>query len=156
MAPPTPDEFRDVADLRSALRLFLRRSGEIAARNGLTPRYHLLLLMIKGAADGSERSTVSELTQRLQLTQSTVTQLVQRAEGDGLVYREPSTADRRVVYLRLTEEGERRIAASVSDHGPERRMLLEIVQTIAGPETAGGVPFATTARAGGTARGSRR
>lgn len=127
---PTPEQFRDVAELRAALRRFLRRSGEISKRNGLTPRYHLLLLMIKGAPDETERSTVTELADRLQLTQSTVTQLVQRAERDGLVAREPSPSDGRVVYLKLTDEGERRLSASVDEHGAERDLLFEIVSRI--------------------------
>jgi DNA-binding MarR family transcriptional regulator len=127
---PTPEQFRDVAELRAALRRFLRRSGEISTRNGLTPRYHLLLLLIKGAADGSERSTVTELADRLQLTQSTVTQLVQRAERDGLLRREPSASDGRVVYLKLTDEGEKRLSASVAEHGRERELLFEIISRI--------------------------
>ena len=127
---PTAEQFRDVAELRAALRRFLRRSGEISKRNGLTPRYHLLLLMIKGAGDGSERSTVTGLAEQLQLTQSTVTQLVQRAERDGLIAREPSESDGRVVYLKLTEEGEERVTASVADHGAERELLFEIISRI--------------------------
>jgi len=127
---PTPEQFRDVAELRAALRRFLRRSGEISARNGLTPRYHLLLLMIKGASDGSERSTVTGLAEQLQLTQSTVTQLVQRAERDGLIAREPSESDGRVVYLKLTDEGEKRLSASVAEHGPERELLFGIIARI--------------------------
>ena len=127
---PTPEQFRDVAELRAALRRFLRRSGEISARNGLTPRYHLLLLMIKGASDGSERSTVTRLAEQLQLTQSTVTQLVQRAERDGLIAREPSESDGRVVYLKLTDEGEKRLSASVAEHGPERELLFGIIARI--------------------------
>ena len=67
--------------------------------------------MIKGAPDGSQTSTVSELCERLQLAQSTVTELVQRAEGAGLVRREQSEDDGRVAHLRLTDEGERRLAA---------------------------------------------
>jgi DNA-binding MarR family transcriptional regulator len=126
----TPEQFRAVAELRAALRRFLRRSGEISQRNGLTPRYHLLLLMIKGAPDGSEQSTVTQLAESLQLTQSTVTQLVQRAERDGLIRREPSQSDGRVVYLRLTDEGDRRIAASVDEHGPERELLFEIISKL--------------------------
>src|ERR687884_671665 len=76
------------ADFRAALRQFLRRSERIARSSGLTPQRHLLLLMIKGAADGSEQSTVTELAERLQLAQSTVTELVRRAEEAGLVERE--------------------------------------------------------------------
>ena len=79
-----------VAEFRAALRRFLRSSERIARQSGLTPQRHLLLLMIKGARDGSERSTVTELADRLQLAQSTVTELVRRAEEAGLVAREQS------------------------------------------------------------------
>lgn len=125
MALSSYDDYHAAADLRSALRRFLRRSEEISRRNGLTPRQYLLLLMIKGARDGSERSTVSELVDRLQLTQSTVTELVQRAEDAGLIEREPSTKDGRVVHLRLSAEGDRRIETACREHGPERELLLE-------------------------------
>jgi DNA-binding MarR family transcriptional regulator len=114
-----------VADFRTALRRFLRRSERIARLSGLTPQRHLLLLMIKGAADGSERSTVTELADRLQLAQSTVTELVRRAEEVGLVRREPSTVDGRVAYLRLTDEGEQRLARSFTNHATEREELRE-------------------------------
>ena len=66
--------------------------------------------MIKGAPDGSEQSTVTELSERLQLAQSTVTELVRRAEETGLLKREQSSVDGRVAYLQLTEEGDRRLA----------------------------------------------
>src|ERR1700741_4209567 len=98
-----------VAEFRAALRAFLRRTERIARQSGLTPQRYLLLLMIKGAPDGSERSTVTELAERLQLAQSTVTELVSRAEEAGLVAREQSQDDARVAHLRLTDEGERRL-----------------------------------------------
>ena len=94
----------EVAEFREALRRFLRRSERVARASGLTPQRHLLLLMIKGAPDGSEQSTVTELAERLQLAQSTVTELVRRAEETGLVEREQSPADGRVAHLRLTDE----------------------------------------------------
>src|SRR5918912_1364241 len=100
------------AEFRAALRKFLRRSERVARRAGLTPQRHLLLLMIKGAPDGSEQSTVTELAERLQLAQSTVTELVSRAEEAGLVEREQSARDGRVAHLRLTSEGERRLVRS--------------------------------------------
>src|ERR687892_629016 len=87
-----------VAEFRASLRSFLRRSERIARKSGLTPQRHLLLLMIKGAADGSEQSTVTELAERLQLAQSTVTELVSRAETVGLIKRQPSPRDGRVAY----------------------------------------------------------
>src|SRR5919204_5826663 len=110
--PFTAEEAAPVAEFRSALRRFLRISERNARAAGLTPQRYLLLLMIKGAADHSEQSTVTELAARLQLAQSTVTELVSRAEEVGLVERERSPADGRVALLRLTEEGERRLARS--------------------------------------------
>src|SRR5438270_13118326 len=98
-----------VAEFRAGLRQFLRRSERAARAAGLTPQRYLLLLMIKGAADGSEQSTVTDLADRLQLAQSTVAELVSRAEEVGLVARETSTADGRVERLRLTQGGGRRL-----------------------------------------------
>lgn len=113
----------EVADFREALRRFLRQSERIARQSGLTPQRHLLLLMIKGARDGSEVSTVTELAGRLQLAQSTVTELVSRAEEAGLVARAQSQTDARVAHLRLTEEGERRLAAAFTGLATEREQL---------------------------------
>ena len=102
------------------------RTAERNARGaGLTPQRYLLLLMIKGAADHSEQSTVTELAQRLQLAQSTVTELVSRAEEIGLVERERSAVDGRIALLRLTAEGERRLAESFTSNERERRALRE-------------------------------
>ena len=84
--------------------------------------------MIKGAPDGSERSTVTELARRLQLAQSTVTELVRRAEGAGLIRRERSSRDGRVAYLRLTPEAERRLERALEDLGPEQERLAETVE----------------------------
>lgn len=114
-----------VAQFRAALRQFLRRSERVARQSGLTPQRHLLLLMIKGAPGGSEQSTVTELSERLQLAQSTVTELVRRAEEAGLVEREQSLTDARVAHLRLTAEGERRLALAFTELETERAQLRE-------------------------------
>jgi DNA-binding MarR family transcriptional regulator len=120
---PTPEDYRRAAELRAALRRFSRRSEQVARAHGLTPQQYLLLLMIRGAPDGSETSTVTELADRLQLMQSTVTELVARAASAGLVSRRPSSDDGRVVHLRLTQRGERVLAAAVAELGPERQQL---------------------------------
>src|SRR5213082_3849076 len=91
----TTQDIIAVAEFRSALRHFLRRSEKIARRSGLTPQRYTLLMMIKGAPDGREQSTVTELAERLQLAQSTVTELVRRAEEAGLVARTQSSDDAR-------------------------------------------------------------
>ena len=116
-----------VAELRAALRQFLRRSERVARQSGLTPQRYLLLLMIKGAPGGSEQSTVTELSERLQLAQSTVTELVRRAEEAGLVEREQSHTDARVAHLRLTAEGERRLMLSFTELETERAQLRDAI-----------------------------
>jgi DNA-binding MarR family transcriptional regulator len=112
-----------VATFRAALRAYLRTSEEIAQANGLTPRRHLLLLMIKGAPDGSESATITDLAQRLQLAQSTVTEIVKRAIRAGLVVRETSPADARIGHLRLSKEGERCLLRVFKSHKAERDKL---------------------------------
>jgi DNA-binding MarR family transcriptional regulator len=112
-----------VAEFRAALRTFLRKTEQTARRAGLTPQRYLLLLMIKGAPDGTEKSTVTELAERLRLAQSTVTELVRRAEEAGLVEREPSRSDGRVAHLRVSPEGERRLGQAVRNLAQERDEL---------------------------------
>ena len=129
---PTPEEYRQAAELRAALRTYARRSEEIARAHGITPRQYHLLLMIKGSPDGAQRSTVTEIAERLQLTQSSVTELVTRAQEAGLVSRTASERDGRVVYLHLTPVAEEKLAAVVQEHGPDRRRLLEILATLGG------------------------
>ena len=102
---PTVEDAIRVAEFRVALRRFFRMT-EIAARESrLTPRQYLLLLLVKGAPDGSEQTTVGELCKRLYLAQSTVTELVSRAVDAGLVLVTQSDVDGRVSEIRLSAEG---------------------------------------------------
>jgi len=66
---PSVDEIASVAEFRAALRAFLRRSERIARQCGLTPQRYLLLLMIKGAKDGSEQSSKDGRVAHLRLTE---------------------------------------------------------------------------------------
>src|SRR5579875_307009 len=116
---PTVQDVIAVAEFRSALRQFLRRSEKVARRAGLTPQRYLLLMMIKGAPGGDQQSTVTELSERLQLAQSTVTELVRRAEAAGLV------------------EGERRLVASFTELETERAHVREAAATLDGGLTDG-------------------
>jgi DNA-binding MarR family transcriptional regulator len=122
---PSLSEFREAAELRGALRKFLRASERIAREEGLTPSRFLLLLMIKTTPGG--RSTVTELAESMQLTQSTVTELVTRAESAGLVRRTQSAEDARVFWLELTRMGDERLSRAVARNGPERHRLIELI-----------------------------
>ena len=121
-----PVEVQRAAAFRVALRSFVRESEHSARRSGLTPQRYLLLLLVKGAEDGSQRATISELASRLYLAQSTVTELVDRTEEAGLVRRSASADDRRVVYVELTEEGDRRFAKAFRALSDERRLLQDV------------------------------
>ena len=50
---------RRAAAFRVALREFARETEQAARKSGLTPQRYLLLLLVKGAEDGSERATIS-------------------------------------------------------------------------------------------------
>lgn len=141
-----------VAAFRAALRSFLRTSEQIAQANGLTPQRHLLLLMIKGAPDGSEHATMTDLAERLQLAQSSVTELAMRAEQTGLIERERSDVDARVAHLRLTKEGERRLARVFQSHQAERQELQEILAELDEPGPSGNCSVIDTNRAASRVR----
>lgn len=115
------DEIERAAAFRSALRAFLVRTEEAAAAVGLTPQRYNLLLLIKAGRD--KTATVSEISARLSLRQTAVTELVRRAEEAGLVRREQSGVDRRVSLLRLTREGDRRLMDAFVALGEDRQAL---------------------------------
>jgi len=118
-------QYRAAAEFRAELRRFLRRSEDVARRTGITPNQYLLLLQVAGSDNGTR--TVTQLVQQLQLTQSAVTELVQRAEQAGLLQRSASRTDGRVVHLSLTELGAERLAAVHSALGPERAHLRRMI-----------------------------
>jgi DNA-binding MarR family transcriptional regulator len=119
--------FREAAELRAALQSFLRRSEQLTRANGLTPERYQLLLFVKVADEEGDGATVGDLSRRLELAQSSVTQLVRRAENLGLLTRALSSTDARVHYLRLTDEGERRLAAAVAALSGERERLTSML-----------------------------
>jgi len=120
-------DVQQVAAFRVALRVFARRTELVARRSGLTPQWYMLLLLIKGSERGDERATVGELAERMQLAQSTVTELVNRAQRAGLVVRTGSSDDGRVAHIALTDEGERRFKESFQGLADERKALRETI-----------------------------
>lgn len=122
---PGRNHYAKAAEFRSELRRFLRTSEKAARAAGITPNQHLLLLQIAGADGGT--TTISTLVERLALTQSAVTELVQRAEQAGLVEREQSIADGRVTHLSLTPTGKAKLAEVHDALGTERTQLRRVV-----------------------------
>ncbi|MEM6972090.1 MAG: MarR family winged helix-turn-helix transcriptional regulator [Pseudomonadota bacterium] len=87
--------------LYAASNAIIRSYRPLLAEIGLTyPQYLLMLVLWQ---DGER--TVRELADRLKLSPSAVTPLVDRLEIAGLVRRQRDEQDRRVVHVGLTDQG---------------------------------------------------
>lgn len=105
-----PDNMGD--EILKALRRILRRvtlhSRQLLKDTGLTLPQVLCLRAVADSADG--HATQVELSRMLQLSQPTVTGILDRLERADLVKRERSTTDRRKIGISLTAQGRVRVA----------------------------------------------
>src|SRR6202011_1702607 len=120
--PMTMQHYRALADFRYELRRFLRYSEQVTRRNGLTPLQYQLLLQIKGSPD-SRGATIGGLAERLLAKHHGVVALATRCEKLGLIVRQASKDDRRVVYLTLSAKGDRALERLARWHRDEHRAL---------------------------------
>ena len=118
-----------------ALRRFLRWSQDQAATAGLTPAQHELLLVLRLHPD-PRGPTIGELAASLLVRHHSAVQLADRVEALGLVRRRRDADDRRLVRLRLTPAGERRVADLAAAHLEELRRLAALAAVTAGPAGA--------------------
>jgi DNA-binding MarR family transcriptional regulator len=114
----TQGQFQALASFRYELRRFLRYSEQLTRRSGLTPLQYQLLLQIKGLPEG-ELATIGKLAERLQAQHHGVVALANRCEKLGLLKRQAGKEDRRVVYLTLSENGERYLEILARAHRDE-------------------------------------
>jgi DNA-binding MarR family transcriptional regulator len=122
------NRYVDASAFRVALRRFLARTDHVTRAHGLTAERYELLLLIKVARDGE--ATVGRLAQQLHIGQSAATQLARRVEDAGLIERTVSSHDARVHPLRLTADGERRLAAVVEELAGERSALARALDEL--------------------------
>jgi DNA-binding MarR family transcriptional regulator len=87
--------------LGEVFRLLLREKAQEHALSPIQARFLVYLLH-----HGVELRRVSQLAREFGLTQATVSDAVDSLEAKGFIGREPWPADRRVVTLRLSPEGE--------------------------------------------------
>jgi len=108
------DQYNDISEailiaLRRIIRAVDRHSRNLVSSHGLTgPQALLLTEIVRGGA-----LTGSELASRVSLSQATVTDVVKRLEGRGLLTKERSEADKRRIILQATEEGALLVRQSV-------------------------------------------
>jgi DNA-binding MarR family transcriptional regulator len=115
-------EFGALAQFRYQLRRFLRFSEEVTRKHGITPLQYQLMLQIKGFP-GREWASVGELAERLQAKHHGVVSLISRCEAAGLVIRNVSRGDMRLVEVELTPKGEKCLQKLAALHRAEHRSL---------------------------------
>ena len=99
-----PEWYEALAGFRSALRRFLAGSETISRDAGVTPQQYQAMLAIRTRPNAT--MAMKELAEQLLLTHHAAVQMVDRLAKAGLATREASTADRRLVLLKLTPRGE--------------------------------------------------
>lgn len=78
-------------------------AGPLEAELGLPLSWHEVLVWLAGSPDG--RLRMQELARSVLLSKSGITRLIDRMHRAGLVRRENCSADRRVVYAVITDQG---------------------------------------------------
>ncbi len=126
---PTDQDYQQLLQLRTGLRLFLRWSEQQAAAAGLTPAQHQLLLAIRGHPD-PRGPTIGDVAAHLLLRHHSAVGLVDRAEAAGMVRRTPDSQNASTVRLRLTDEGARRLATLSEQHLEELAHLAPTMRTL--------------------------
>jgi MarR family 2-MHQ and catechol resistance regulon transcriptional repressor len=100
----------------------LRRQLNAAlAEHGLTVTDYEVLVELTRQPDGARRV---DLAERVQLTASGITRLLDGLEACGLVERAACTTDRRVTYAVITDAGRERVEAAAQSHLAQIRALF--------------------------------
>lgn len=100
--------------LRAHAALTRELSAELVAEHGLTINDYEVLLHLARAPEKRMRRV--DLADRILLTASGITRLLEGLEGSGLVERVLCSDDRRVVYARLTDAGFEKLRQASRTH----------------------------------------
>jgi DNA-binding MarR family transcriptional regulator len=98
-------------------------NAQLLAEHGLTVNGYEALYVLSRSDE--LRLKPVELAQRLLLTPSGITRLLDGLERSGLVVRAPCPSDRRVLYAQLTEAGSAKLEAASCSHVGSIRSLFE-------------------------------
>jgi DNA-binding MarR family transcriptional regulator len=140
MARVTRRDFQRLLEFRVALREFQHWSEDQAEAAGLTHVQHQLLVAIKGHP-GNQPPTVGDLASYLLLRPHSTVELIDRAEGAGLVERTPDRNDGRMVRVRLTKDGDRIVQRLTKAHLSRLHELAAVLDELVarhGAEAANG------------------
>jgi MarR family transcriptional regulator, organic hydroperoxide resistance regulator len=105
--PPDPEDRPEIDSIVETI-IYLytesrRLTKGLASQFGLTgPQLTVVKLL-----ETFENLSLSSLSERIRAQNSTVTGIIDRMEREGLVRRDRSTTDRRVVHISLSEKGQK-------------------------------------------------
>jgi DNA-binding MarR family transcriptional regulator len=125
----TSEDYEDLLAFRASLRRFQHWSQQKAREAGLTPAQHQLLLAIKGHPDPNG-PTIGDLAGYLLLRHHSTVELVDRAQDASLVRRFGDDGDGRVIRVRLTSDGERRLNQLTPAHLDELEQLAPVLDAL--------------------------
>jgi DNA-binding MarR family transcriptional regulator len=138
---PVDDRSHEVLiALRRIIRATDLQSKQLFKTAGLTIPQVVVLQSIRDTGE----VTTGQISEWVNLSQSTVTSILDRLESRGLVERYRSVADRRVVHLRLTKHGqsvlrkapsllhERFVAAFTALNPARQSQIIDVLEEIAG------------------------
>lgn len=115
------------SQFRYELRRFLRFGEEASRAAGVTAvQYHLMLHT--QAFEGRDWASIGELAERLQTVPNGVVALVSRAEEAGLVRRQDSKEDGRLVEVHLTAKGRRIVERLAAQHQAQLGSLAAVIE----------------------------
>lgn len=127
-------QIRALAGFRNALRRFLVFSEEATRKEGVTAQQYQAILAIKARPHGS--ASIGELAEELLLKSNAAVQLVDRLAKMGLVKRQKSAANVRVVLVHLTDAGEgvllRLAALHLEQLSRRKKQWADIVRQLKG------------------------
>jgi DNA-binding MarR family transcriptional regulator len=115
-------DYQRLLQFRTGIRQFLSWSEAQATAVGVTPAQHQLMLAVRGH-HGDGDPTVTDIADALVLRHNSAVGLIDRAVEAGLVVRHIDANDSRVVRLRLSALGNKRIRQLSSAHLEELRRL---------------------------------
>jgi len=117
---------QNAAELRGLVADFLQRFREVdaAAANGPHADLRAQELRVVVHLGDVGRTRMKELAEHMLLAVNSVTSLVDKMEAQGLVRRERSTEDRRVVFVELTPTGRAAYTAAVDEKLSLLRLML--------------------------------
>jgi DNA-binding MarR family transcriptional regulator len=80
-----------------------KRVADLMKEHGLTPTQYNMLRILRGA--GADGVTCSQATERMLTPDPDITRLLDRMETQGLIRRDRTPEDRRIVIARITDRG---------------------------------------------------